>query len=288
MVAKKNVATASTVGRAITTEEKIKAFSRIPRLQAYDITATFGDGSIGRTKRRLTSEAGATHLDEYAWQAGEIAYQCLKQLYSTGITHKEYCDIAKDFYSMVCEDVYPEILKLAESGRLIVKPNGIDGLKEAWDEYGWCSRIMLAFNFIDGLNAAFTNPLNAAVPLALLKRLDDAVIAECMNEDGLAEAMIEVTRLQDRLQPPRHVEAAIQSLERKIEDFVQARRKGANALHAENRLIKAEVFAWLDSQPPFRFIETAATAIIKQQPIQHSTARKWFKEWKKLQSASTP
>jgi hypothetical protein len=62
----------------------------------------------------------------------------------------------------------------------------------------------------------------------------------------------------------------------------------AGKRHAENRSMKADVFIWLDSQPKFKSIEDAATAITKQQPIKHVTGRDWFKEWKKLRSAGTP
>ena len=62
----------------------------------------------------------------------------------------------------------------------------------------------------------------------------------------------------------------------------------ADARHKENRSMKAEVFAWLNSlTPEFTVAETAAKAITKQQPITHNTARSWFNEWKKLRSAST-
>jgi hypothetical protein len=52
--------------------------------------------------------------------------------------------------------------------------------------------------------------------------------------------------------------------------------------------MKKDVFAWLDLQPKFKSIEAAAMAITKQQPIAHVTGRDWYKEWKKLRSASTP
>ncbi len=65
-------------------------------------------------------------------------------------------------------------------------------------------------------------------------------------------------------------------------------KSGANALHAENRSMKADVFTWLDSQPKFKSDEAAARAVIKQQPIAHGTGRAWYKEWKKMRSASTP
>ncbi len=58
--------------------------------------------------------------------------------------------------------------------------------------------------------------------------------------------------------------------------------------HTENHAMKSEVFQWLESQSKFKSNEAAAMAITKQQPIAHVTARDWYKEWKKLRSASTP
>lgn len=270
-------------------DEKIKAYSRMPRLQAYDINATFGDGQVGRIEKRLVDDTGRFWLDTCAWEAGEVAYQCLKQLHPKGITATEFTHTANEFYSMVCSNIYPEILKFAEAGQLDIRPTGIEGMKEAWAEYGWCGRVMFAFDFIDALIEAggpFGNALNAVMPLVLLQRLDDAVIAECLGDHS--GVMLEIASLRDRLQPPRHVQMEINKLQVKLDTFVQARRKGADAIHVENRSMKADVFAWLDSQPKFKSIEAAAMAITKQQPIAHVTGRDWYKEWKKLRSASTP
>lgn len=78
--------------------------------------------------------------------------------------------------------------------------------------------------------------------------------------------------------------------EKSLKDRLKkARRKGAIVRHAETRQIKADVFVWLDSlTSEFKSTEAAARAIVKQQPIAHDTARKYFKEWKNLRSASTP
>lgn len=64
--------------------------------------------------------------------------------------------------------------------------------------------------------------------------------------------------------------------------------RGASARHAENRAIKADVFKWLDSQPRFKSDEAAGSAITRQQPISHTTAKKWHKEWREMHSASRP
>jgi hypothetical protein len=274
-------------------DEKIKAYSRMPGLRAYDINATFGEGQPGRIEKRLMNDSGKYLLDTNAWEAGEVAFQCLKQLYPKGITANEFTHDANYFYSMVCDDLYPQILSMAEAGRIVINPVGIgvEGMKKAWAEYGWCERVMFAFDFIDGVvasGATFDNPLNTVLPLVLLQRLEDAVIAEFMDGHGLSEAMLIVASLRDRLQPPKHVQMAIQKLQVKLDTFTQARRKGADKIHAENRSMKADVFTWLDSQPKFKSIESAAKAITKQQPIAHVTGRDWYKEWKKIRSASTP
>lgn len=273
-------------------DEKVKAYSRVARLQAYDISATFGDGQPGRIKKCVVDKDGKSYLDTQAWEAGDVAYQCLKQIYPKGITAIEFVHAAKDFYSLACNDLYPEILILAEAGRLDIQPNGIEGMKQAWDDYGWCDRVMFVYDFIEGVAAAgadFDHPLNTVLPLVLLQRLDDAVIAERLDGHGLSDARLEMASLRDRLQPPKHVQVAIQKIQGKLDAFAQARRKGSDAIHAENRSMKAEVFKWLDSNmAKFKSMDAAAQAIIKQQPIAFRTARDWVGDWKKLRSASRP
>jgi hypothetical protein len=71
----------------------------------------------------------------------------------------------------------------------------------------------------------------------------------------------------------------------------ESAKQTARALkrHAEHRGMKEDVFVWLDAQQGnFKSNEAAASAITKQQPIAHVTARDWYKEWKKLRSAGTP
>jgi len=273
------------------TDEKIKAYGRVPRLQAFDIHATFGEGQPGRIDQRLIDADGKHWLDEQAWEAGEVAYRCLQQLYPNGITATEFAHLANEFYSMACTDLYPEILILAEAGKLDIRPTGIEGMKAAWAEYDWCERVMFAFDFIDGTVACglpADNPLNTVLPLVLLQRLDDAVIAAFMDGQGLFDVSLEIARLKDRLEPPKHVEIAMQKMQVKLDTFTQARRKGADVIHAENRSMKADVFVWLDANMVnFKSMDKAAEAVIKQQPIAFRTARDWVGEWKRLRSAST-
>ena len=63
-------------------------------------------------------------------------------------------------------------------------------------------------------------------------------------------------------------------------------KAGANAIHAENRAMKQDVFAWLDTNMPnFKSMDSAAEAIAgKVAPVKFRAARDWVGEWKKLRS----
>jgi len=261
---------------------------------AYDIEATFGDGQPGRNIKRILDVSGRSHLDQASWEAGEVAYQCLKQLFPKGITKIEFAAAVDEAHSLVSDELYPMILSKAEAGKIQIEPDGVNGLKAAWADYDWCEQFMFVFDFIERAQAAggdFDHPLNVVLPLALLQRLDDAVIAEFCDGRGLPDVMLEVGALRDRITPPNDVKRLIETSSRireQLDGFRAARRKGANVIHAETRAMKAEVFSWLDRQPTFRSNEAAAREIIKQQPIVHTTARDWYREWKKLRPASKP
>lgn len=63
----------------------------------------------------------------------------------------------------------------------------------------------------------------------------------------------------------------------------------AHKRHAENHAMKAEVFAWLDSNMQrFKSMDSAAEAIAgKVVPVSFRTARSWVGHWKKDRSSGT-
>ena len=67
-------------------------------------------------------------------------------------------------------------------------------------------------------------------------------------------------------------------------------KSAAMARHAENRILKAEIFQWLDLKfSQFESMDKAAEEIArKMAPIAFRTARDWVGQWKKLRSAGTP
>ena len=130
-------------------EEKVRAYSQVARLLAYDLNASFGDEQLGRIEKRVVDKHGKRHLDAQVWEAGDVAYQCLKQRYPKGITSIEYVQTANEFLSLACDVFYPGILELAEAGKIDIEPNGAQGLKDAWAEYGWCERLIFIFDFFE-------------------------------------------------------------------------------------------------------------------------------------------
>lgn len=70
----------------------------------------------------------------------------------------------------------------------------------------------------------------------------------------------------------------------------EQQQKYAAERHAENRAMKAEVFAWLDTnRANYKSMDSTAEAIAgKIAPIAFRTARDWVGEWKRLRSTGTP
>jgi hypothetical protein len=112
---------------------------------------------------------------------------------------------------------------------------------------------------------------NAAELLDLCETLDPTEIYDCVKQNP----------------PSAYVIAHLVVLAKDAQRSKSA-QKAAIHRHEENHAMKADVFQWLDLQAKFKSNEAAAMAITKQQPIAHVTARDWYKDWKKLRSASTP
>jgi hypothetical protein len=65
-------------------------------------------------------------------------------------------------------------------------------------------------------------------------------------------------------------------------------RSNAAQSHSETNKMKEEVFRWLTSENRvFKSADIAAAEIMKQVPVAHITAKRWFKAWKNETSAST-
>lgn len=84
-------------------------------------------------------------------------------------------------------------------------------------------------------------------------------------------------------------ESSIYDLLELVLEHSDATKARINAFkrHAESHAMKADVFAWLDTNMVnYKSMDAAAQAITREQPIVFRTARGWVGEWKKLRSAS--
>ncbi len=185
-------------------EAQATAFAQAPRLTAYSITATFGDGQPGRVNERVVDKRGKFHFDTMTWKAGDIAYQFFKERFPEGITDSQFLSCCQEWVLLVCDDFYPIFLSRVEDCSITLYPQDLDGLVEAWKRYDWCERAMLMIEFGDVVNRgidsydeidSFFSPL---IALVLLQRLDDAVIAEFLDGSGPPRVTILVASIEPR------------------------------------------------------------------------------------------
>lgn len=129
-------------------------------------------------------------------------------------------------------------------------------------------------------------PLSLAADRAL-----EAMDAVCEGEHLRATERMteEATRLRTEL---LSVNAKIESIANaKVKERVSvAASKAAIVRHAENRAMKAQVFAWCnENMAQFQSMDRAAETIAgKLVPVSFRTARDWIGAWRKARSARTP
>ena len=277
-------------------DQLAQKYAQVPELAFIDLCTTFCEGQPGRQEKSVIDRHGKKRLDSQAWMAGDIAYQALKERFPQGITVPEFSACAAEANALVCDDFYPSLLRRVDAGEITLAPPGRDGLVKGWEEADWSGRIMVLIQFIDSGNQDFGNDVDLKylfdlmIALVLLQRLDDAVLSQFADGSGLADVMLDIASLRDRLQPPKHVQMAINRLQGNLDTFVQARRKGADAIHAEHRSMKADVFKWLDTNNTGgkNFDDIALLIAGKVVPLKFRTVRGYITEWNKLRSASRP
>ncbi len=97
-----------------------------------------------------------------------------------------------------------------------------------------------------------------------------------------------VETLQESAKETTALEAQLASAGQRA--ISERQRNLANRRHEENRAMKADVFAWLDTNMAnYKSLDKAAEAMAgKIVPLAFRTVRDWVGEWKKLRSTGTP
>ncbi len=138
----------------------------------------------------------------------------------------------------------------AKFDRLILEMNEFDNVGSFLDEYELQRAELAAFGLIlfDRILRAESTSVNHADLFAM--------------HEALVECRRNITR----------------SFFKRSDATANARKR-----HAETTDLKNEIFQWLGNKNGiFESEDRAAAEIMKQVPIKHSTAKRWFQEWKKL------
>ena len=130
----------------------------------------------------------------------------------------------------------------------------------------------------EDLDAKLNESLESGLKLAEMAK-NSSERAEELADFSIASSKLAGTALK------RVLERAREDLKRKA-----LARKGADAIHQENRACKADAFAWLDANfSTCKSMDAAAEVMAgKIVPQKFRAVRDWVREWKKLRSASTP
>jgi hypothetical protein len=292
-------------------EDSITAYSLSPRIEAYDLIASFGYGQLGRSKKRVLSSGGKEYLEIGEWEAGDVAYQYLSRRYQVEVNHNTFRQLASDSLTMA-DEFYIELKARIAEGHMVMMINGVDsglaGLSQAWDSFDWCERVLLLIEATEQFAANNDVPVpeevglqfNEIFALVLLQRLDDAVIEHFCDGRGLTDLVLEISSLKDRLKPPLHVLRAIDLATKVAEKEVMAKaivtvrsslaKDAAQVRHSKSRFHKQMVFEWCDkNMDRFGSMDDASLDIAETfVPEKFRAVREWMTDWKKLRSASKP
>lgn len=195
--------------------------------RAFDLEASFAEGSVGQAANRVIDQDGAKKLDQAVWDAGHLAYECLciQGEGKTGVeAYRAYASRASTFLR---DRFFPDLLELIQAGRIKVSNGSSAEFVAAWEKYDWVEQLNTFLQVADHADAQFSDEIlemegvfRAYIASALLRRIDDAVISVFMDNRGLIEVVVAIVEFRDRLKlPPKHqfaLDAAVGAARKQI------------------------------------------------------------------------
>lgn len=264
--------------------------------RAFDLGESFREGGIGYLQHRIVNHDGELILSAELWKAGLFAYKFLQDsgvdVLDAAVVREWLRYVNKEFGDLFFE----QIQEIVNSPNFHFEGGSKEDFFEAWPEYGWTDKLRCALEFFDqfplyempdgaGLIKRHFMVLSA---FGVLGRIDSAAISERFDGDGLFSNAADVLWFWSRIDPPKHVLNLIGEAKKTGRKEVSSR--ALEKRHAENRMMKQDVFKWLDNNiNSFKSMDAAAEAIAGNVvPLTFRTARDWVGEWKKLRSTRTP
>lgn len=262
-------------------------------LKAADLHRSFSETPGDMKCSNVIDVYGKPRLDRAMWEAGYLAHGYLMTKGIDPTDAETYSICIREISDMLDHEFLPQLLAIFDQGQLSIQRSTKDELLVEWKEYDWVEKFTLFLQIVDqkiphsSVNPNVPDALNCMVAVALLFRIDSAVMSESFDGSGLVENVMDIAAFRDRLNPPQMMKTAVEAAKKSARSEVG--KAGAAARHIENRALKQEVFTWLDvHMKDFRSMDAATTEIVKSVvPIAWRTARDWVGEWKKLRSAGT-
>ncbi|WP_454903343.1 hypothetical protein [Variovorax gossypii] len=184
-------------------------------LQAFDLHLSFDDDQPGFIAKRVMDARGKLHLDETVWAAGFLAYTYLAGISEAILTPEGYRDWIGVANEMLDKEFFPDLLKMVDQGRVSFNLDSRAELEDRWNEFDWVERLMLLLQITDQQAPHWLvgdSPIDGygqLIALALLWRVDSAVISEFLDGNGLIENVVDILALRDRLQLPKSMESTL-------------------------------------------------------------------------------
>ena len=211
-------------------------------IQTFDLHKSFGNGQEGAITFSLIGVDGEQKLDRTMWEAGSIAYQHLMLRCEDALSAEGYTAWVKETKLFLNEDFFPVLMQKSDAGNVEFKGASRADLMEAWKEYDWVEKLMLSLQMVDQTDPDWleesSDPsiFKVFIAMALLWRLDSAIMSEFFDGNGLVENILDVVRLRDLLNLPETIKSAIDSAKKTVrrEQVEQASARGraaAEALH---------------------------------------------------------
>lgn len=233
------------------------------KLQALDLSASFGPNLEDKELRRLIDTNGYSRLDQHQWSIAARAVQVISEALrvegAPPLTASELADalpvVADEGVQFLDEEFYPTLLEMFDTGKIVANAGKAD-LVEAWSEYELPEKVEL-FTQMLGANGVAIFQVPSLIPFvqrlaatALLYSLDDAMIAEFLDGRGLPTVLRLVERLSAHIEPPHNMLAMIRTAKQ-----MALSERGADAAlsrHGESNNARAWVQSeWLEHREAY-------------------------------------
>lgn len=196
------------------------------KLQAIDLEASYGITADGSDKH-LIDLHGTRRLNSRCWELGREALALLTKATTPdggdAPTIGELVDalptLEKEGAEFLASAFYPTLLELFDAGVMV---SNVDraGLEAAWREYEFPDRVELLAQTLDANPLALSQApefvpfVQTLAAIAVLRWLDDAIMAEFCDGNGLPTLIAGLERLAPHLRVPSNLFAAFDTAKR--------------------------------------------------------------------------